>query len=654
MKYAAAIFLFMTIAGAAHADSSVDIGKAKSSFAEKLFPYMRKNCAECHSESAVYPHGPDHSHGNVDVAFSKFYPFVNWDNPESSRLMKMVTSRHFCTDYQYNCQKADQIVADYSKLLRDYISGVKQASLVTMPPKGSPASFNVDGSDMDFSVHEPSVRIDGKRLYKDSLFFEFDASAIRSAANRRKGDLKAEIRLEPFGEGFVRVSQLGLIASDGVYLVRGISILVNGQTVARQTDLSRVNRFIDFDVFRRSRSPVERQNLLNSMPIFKFSEGDKIQLGFYTLAEVERYPSRICSESAVNDQDIRSLVNMWMVSSRSPSVPAMKKREVCRLVESQIDFAHPRRSVLLSQLSPSMIRAATESIERLAARYPAVGAEVGVLDDLSNGRKLFRAAGCANCHTGSAPESPALGGGLALPTPFGTFYTPNISSDPKHGIGKWSDADFIGAMRTGKRPSDGAPYYPVFPYRSYAKMTDEDLLSIKKYIMSLPPAETASRDHELKFLYRLRSSVWAWQKLYFQAPTGNPEVDIKVAAGEFSPDRAKSEEWNRGAYLVEAVAHCTECHTPRTYMGGLDVSRWMGGDPQSPLGRPVPNITTSAKGRGHWSASDWAKFLETGVSREGKVATGEMGEVIEGLDRLSARDKAAMATYLFSLPAVND
>lgn len=261
---------------------------------------------------------------------------------------------------------------------------------------------------------------------------------------------------------------------------------------------------------------------------------------------------------------------------------------------------------------------------------------------------LFKAAGCVNCH------SPDLGGSVALKTKFGVFYTPNISSSPANGIGAWSDGDFLRALREGISPK-GYPYYPAFPYHAFSKMKDEDILAIKAYIFSLPPSERVNRQLQLQFPYNERSGLWIWRKFYFANPTGNSLEDMKMSAGPFSPDRSRSPEWNRGAYLVEAVAHCTECHTPRDQMGGLIESQWMAGNAVGPTGKRVPNISPDKqKGTGQWSKEDWLTFLETGLTPEGDAVSGDMDEVIQGLSGLSPSDFSAIADYMMSLPAAQE
>src|SRR5688500_2071223 len=171
--------------------------------------------------------------------------------------------------------------------------------------------------------------------------------------------------------------------------------------------------------------------------------------------------------------------------------------------------------------------------------------------DPTRGEYLARAGGCLGCHTEEKKDAVAFAGGRALKTPFGTFYGPNITPHPQAGVGRWSEADFIRAMRHGRRP-DGANYFPAFPYPSFTKMSEADLRDLWAYLRSVPQNSTPSRAHELGFFYRWRFLVSLWKWLYF---TPGP-----MAA-------------NRGAYLANALGHCGECHTPRTFLGGPKASR---------------------------------------------------------------------------------
>lgn len=256
------------------------------------------------------------------------------------------------------------------------------------------------------------------------------------------------------------------------------------------------------------------------------------------------------------------------------------------------------------------------------------------------GAYLFAAAGCASCHTDVKNKGPLLAGGRALETQFGTFYSPNITPDPETGIGNWSDDDFIAALRDGVSP-EGDHYYPSFPYTSYTRMSDDDMRALKAYIFSLPPVRQENRAHDLDFPFGWRVLLGAWKMLNF-------------TPGSLDEDPTKSAAWNRGAYLVEGLGHCGECHTPRGTLGGLDRDRWMAGTPDGPEGDKVPNITPDeGTGIGAWSRSQITGVLRTGLLPDGDVVGSSMAEVVNnGTSRLTNEDRDAIAEYLLSLPPI--
>lgn len=274
-------------------------------------------------------------------------------------------------------------------------------------------------------------------------------------------------------------------------------------------------------------------------------------------------------------------------------------------------------------------------------------ATMGTLDaradqaQIDRGAYIFAAADCGACHTNVKQKGPLLAGGRPLKTPFGTFYSPNITSDPDTGIGRWSDADFIRALRDGVSPDDDH-YFPVFPYPSFTRMTDQDMLDLKAYIFSLPAVSQANREHEVAFPYGWRFTVWFWKQLNF-------------TSGAFVPDPAQSAEWNRGAYLAEALAHCGECHTPRGSLGGLDTSLAYSGTTDGPEGEKVPNITPDPEtGTGTWSAKDLIRVLRSGQLPDGDYVGSVMGEVVDGTSKLTDADRQAIAVYVLSLPPISN
>ncbi|MDP1603760.1 MAG: cytochrome c [Legionella sp.] len=257
--------------------------------------------------------------------------------------------------------------------------------------------------------------------------------------------------------------------------------------------------------------------------------------------------------------------------------------------------------------------------------------------NLANGKTMFDAGGCVSCHTDSKEDRARLPGGVALKSPFGTFYTPNISSDPKDGIGAWNEAQFVTAMLKGTSPS-GAHYYPSFPYTSYQRMAIGDLRDLFAYLKTLPPVAGRARDHDLPFPFNIRRTLGGWKLLFLD---GKP----------FEPDASQSAEWNRGAYLVNGPSHCAECHSPRNALGGIVASQRFAGGPNTEGEGWVPNITQ--KGLGSWSVKDIAYLLETGSTPEFDSVGGSMAAVIRNTAQLSAADRNAMAVYLKSLAPVD-
>jgi mono/diheme cytochrome c family protein len=254
--------------------------------------------------------------------------------------------------------------------------------------------------------------------------------------------------------------------------------------------------------------------------------------------------------------------------------------------------------------------------------------------NLKNGRTMFLIGGCSSCHaTPKQDDATRLGGGLALPTTFGTFHVPNISSDAKDGLGGWNETQFIAAMRHGVSPS-GQHLYPAFPYTSYRLMRTEDLRDLFAYLKTLPAISGAAPDHALKFPFSIRRTDGLWKLLFLDNM-------------QFKSDPAQSAQWNRGAYLVNAPGHCAECHSPRNLLGAIIASRRFTGG-QSPTGQGgVPDIT---QGKLHdWKAEDFAEVLDSGMTPDSDRVGGAMVDVVANTRQLGAADREAIAVYLKSL-----
>ena len=236
---------------------------------------------------------------------------------------------------------------------------------------------------------------------------------------------------------------------------------------------------------------------------------------------------------------------------------------------------------------------------------------------------------CVACHTDIDNDGAYLAGGRAFETPFGTFYSPNITPDVQTGIGDWTEAQLAAALTRGVGPN-GDHYYPVFPYTTYTRMRSADIKMLFGYLRTVPVVNAPRRDHELKWFMRFRIVNWFWKLLFFKP--GNPPSD-------------------RGEYLVKALGHCDECHTPRSLVGALDYQRHLTGNKNGPEGNPVPNITPDREtGIGRWGRSDLIRYLRNGVLPDGDFAGGLMVEVVDdGLSYLTRSDTEAIADYLRSL-----
>ncbi|WP_027579312.1 cytochrome c [Bradyrhizobium sp. Ai1a-2] len=253
---------------------------------------------------------------------------------------------------------------------------------------------------------------------------------------------------------------------------------------------------------------------------------------------------------------------------------------------------------------------------------------------VERGEYLAKAADCMVCHT--KPGEKEFAGGLAFKLPFGTLYSTNITPDKETGIGNYSDQDFLNAVQRGKR-HDGAMLYPAMPYPSYTYMTDEDVLAVKAYLFSLPPVRAPAPENTLAFPFNQRWAMLFWSAVF------NPDT-------RFAPDTSKSPEWNRGAYLAEALAHCGECHTPRNLGFALDNRKKFAGAVTA--GWRAFNISSDkATGLGNWSDDALVSYLATGHALGHGSASGPMGEAVDqSLSQLAPEDIRALAVYLRSVP----
>jgi mono/diheme cytochrome c family protein len=265
-----------------------------------------------------------------------------------------------------------------------------------------------------------------------------------------------------------------------------------------------------------------------------------------------------------------------------------------------------------------------------------VPASLAGIDLVKRGEYLARAADCMVCHTARGGQPYA--GGLAIPLPFGTIFTTNITPDKDTGIGSYSDQDFLSAVRRGIR-KDGTRLYPAMPYPSYTYLTDADALAIKAYLFSLPAVHAANRHDTLAFPYNQRWTMAIWSFLF--------SGDIR-----FAPNTSQTARWNRGAYIAEALAHCGECHTPRNLVFALDNRRKFAGAVVA--GWQAYNITPDrGTGIGTWSDDEIFAYLERGHALGRGTAAGPMGEAVdESFSRMTPDDIQTLVTFLRSVPPI--
>ena len=279
-----------------------------------------------------------------------------------------------------------------------------------------------------------------------------------------------------------------------------------------------------------------------------------------------------------------------------------------------------------------------QTVELAAYKGPAptgVPADFASTDPVARGKYLTQAADCQACHT--AKGGVPFAGGLAFNLPFGSLYSPNITPDKETGIGAWSDAQFLRALREGVGPR--GHLYPAMPYAAYAYLTDADALAIRAYLRTLPAVHQQRLPNTFGFPYNQRWAMAVWGRLF------NPDQ-------RFRPRPDRSPEWNRGAYLAEALAHCGDCHTPRSMAQALDNGRKYAG--ATAAGWKAYNITGHRlSGIGGWSDAEIAQYLSTGHAEGRGSASGTMGEAVDlSLSKLTASDIQALTTYVRSVPAV--
>ncbi|HEV7578524.1 MAG TPA: cytochrome c [Caldimonas sp.] len=289
-----------------------------------------------------------------------------------------------------------------------------------------------------------------------------------------------------------------------------------------------------------------------------------------------------------------------------------------------------RRAIVALALAVVVVAAAGCAALAWHRDLPAIAAAPLAFDaaTVERGARLAAIGSCASCHT--TREGRPYAGGVALATPFGTIHGTNITPDRETGIGAWSEAAFVRAMREGVA-RDGSLLYPAFPYDHFTHTADDDLHALYAYLMTRDPVRAANRANDLRFPFGLRPLVAGWNLLFLRE-------------GAFQGDPAHSPEWNRGAYLVESLGHCGACHTPRNALGAeRRREAFSGGEAE---GWYVPALNDRSPSPLPWTVEQLTAYLRTGIAADHAIAGGPMQEVIEGLARADAGDVRAIAVYI--------
>ncbi|MEQ1770569.1 MAG: cytochrome c [Devosia sp.] len=261
--------------------------------------------------------------------------------------------------------------------------------------------------------------------------------------------------------------------------------------------------------------------------------------------------------------------------------------------------------------------------------------DLTLVGDVERGTYLIRLGGCVTCHTNPSNRDAELAGGAGLATPFGTFYPPNITASKTDGIGNWTLAQFSNAMSNGEGP-DGH-FYPAFPYDSYTLMSDQEIADLFAALQTTTAIDTPSTPHEVGFPFNIRLAMAGWKHLFF-----TPK--------RYEADASRSEQWNRGRYIVFGPGHCITCHSPRNILGGLEKGKELSGNPAGGTGGKAPSLLKADLVKHEYDPATLASVLLDGFTPGFDVLGGAMGEVVrDETSQWTGADRAAVAAYLFDI-----
>jgi len=336
----------------AQVQNSSDMTRAKAVYMQRLYPFMQTNCAECHNEKAVDPAGPVHSNTDPNLAFPVFSKYINWNRPASSRIIKAVQSRHFCTDYNYNCKDSQKIADEMTALVTSYIEQVGGSSSVPATPTGSSTGQATGAPRVDQTAQNKTPSPANKLLFdnnqivpkNDSFKLKWELNSVRTTPGSGLLEMRAEFRR--YQDNYFRIESLSLLSDSGTtFEVQGVSLLINGQPTTAMTGFESIDRSIYFSNDANSTFPDANlmQLLLSAeKPMLELNPKDRISISFNKLVEDKSFPTKLCKSNEMMTRAVE-VFN----STRGQRIPPSK--ELCFAMESQIDIQHPRRSILIEQ-----------------------------------------------------------------------------------------------------------------------------------------------------------------------------------------------------------------------------------------------------------------------------------------------------------------
>ncbi|MBC87284.1 MAG: hypothetical protein CL677_08910 [Bdellovibrionaceae bacterium] len=644
---------------------------ALEEFRNTVHPFLRQRCVECHGEQAEDPAGPKHTHSNPELAFPEFWRRMNVENLELSSFWRTGSNKHYCQEYNFNCDIEDQVVADLQTTLNAFATAVKD---------------NEEYKSLE-EEDDPVVTLGPSEVKT----LQFDL-----AKDVRNQDIKIEVELGRIKTSdFYFVESISVLARAGIYHLQGVHLLIDGQAPVKSTGYENLERTLIYsnpipDNLNHFQSQSEmfknrevvKKPLAPYRPIIELQEGSRISIKVDNFVEMWRAPDSFCTSMSYNAPGAQNIKSFYHQPTQDSDLPKVANfgnsddhlfQKVCSMVEAEINFRSPRRSPILSYAPEDRVSMYMKFITETWKVWremdsPGRSWEPYVIADLLNedsrleyaplrGEHLYNIAGCVNCHGADAA------GGFGMKSPFGTFYSPSIvrNSQTKtifgNGIERvtmnigsnlntWTFSDFKDAIRKGKNPKTHEPYYPSFPFISYGAMTDEDLEAIWNYLETLPGTNKTNKSHEMKGLAK-------WGGALGLKNTGlDTWRSGSMTSEELNSSKIKSARHPEGAYLANAVMHCAECHTTRNLLFQWKEDEWMKGGMElielDGSKQKVPSIASGSK-MSQWSREGLIGYLRTGQAPDGSLADGKMREVIENQSsKLTERQMNQLVDYLMN------